>query len=478
MLYRFTLDSITCRHQRSADEYRDALAVAFVIWDGDNVKSEMSSPLGLTGPNRYSPLFGPGTEVSLDPDPNRFGVGFDKPWAFDIDVPDDGANIRIEVVLVNIRGVDDPYGFSKLVTSLAAAAALGAAGGAAGEKAKDALGAVLAGGLGGAVGEGAKKVLDWAFGDDWPKCTGHAFHYEESIDLPMVRRRGALWRLDSKRLESPEGCGQPDYTVMMQVEAAPIEVFNPRTPQLADTWYEPITEPKTDDWAGAWRDADDWQSARTHLLLTKVDRPIQVSDQYRIPGSFRPKSYEMRVTEELTDDTKLFDDTAAGPVSPALTEDFRYYGDVTPGQRKLVISPDLDFTAHELLMRFSDQIGRGRQSMRSRIDRRPRRVLAPELVDLASVILPPGAQAGIDMQDAITSFDDNYGLDLADLFETEEGSTLEYPELGVTLRLYTRHDTMVDGRENSYTVMRYGRAGNSTATRSEYELMKYRRGIG
>lgn len=471
MRYRFTLERINCITQRSAAEYRDAIDVSFVLskpFQDASELSAMASVLGLPGPNRFGPLFGPGTSVSLEPNPNRFGYGFERPWSLEIDVPDDGGNVSIGIILNNHRGVDDPFKFTKTVLSLAAAAGMGAAGGVAGKEAAKALGAVLAGGLGGLVGEGLKKALEKLFGDDWPDCTGTVFRFEKEVNLADIQGMPSNVTLPSMSIgPSQGGCKNPKYTVEMSVRTVDepqLQFGNPA--QIRKTVYTPLVTATGSDWKGTWTSdsSDPVPFVRLNIKSDRV-RPI---DQVALDP---PARFIVNVTERVEGRSELHSAVEVGPVVVNSEPGFKYHGAVVIGVAKRV--PTATQTPVDQTV---ESVPRTPQVDRVTVINNAAWVGAVARAAGAeqghSVLLPLPTSVEDDLNALVNNVRDIYGNQQSVLLATEEGPTIRIPDLSVTLRLYTRTDTYNDGREVSNRVLRYERTDTSRATYSDHELQQ------
>lgn len=473
MLYRFTLEEITCEHQRGADQYRDAIAIAFAAWHVQPMQGKVErqllavkeSPLGLQGPNRWGPLFGPGTVQSLAPDPNRFGLGFDEPWSLEVDVPESptSASIELEVLVRNQRGVDDPYAFSRVFMAVATAAMFGAAGSAATESAKGAV-AVLLSGLYSGAEEGAQKVLELIFGDTWPKCAGTVFSAQQTFTKDIIAGFTSPMTLQSKKIDDvPSGCGQPSYSVRMSFERVAPPDFGDRLKRVS-TRYEAIVQAQRSDWIGTWRSSADVDSDVAVTIVST--KHIGGIDQIEFDTRDRFDAY---VSERLTDGSDLHEHTEVGPVTATDEGGIPYTGQTTKGMPKLVVLP-------------VDRGPVGGVAQRGRIDR----VMASTQGPMISLIASDGETVGslrpellrgaaggdIDLFGAITRLSDDVAV--SEIFVSEDTSTLAIPQLGITLRLYKRVDTMDSGQEVSHAVVHYSRTSTSWATRSEFELARHK----
>ena len=466
-LYRFTLDSITCRQPRSQGEYFDTLSIAMYWRKPPSLEPRdmRVSPLGLQG-RRISHAFGPGTTHELKP-ADRAGSpwpGLEAPWEMTVDLPDNGRNVVVGVLVVNQRDISDPYAVTKAVTALGTAVAVGAGGALVGKTLKG-FSAVLLGAFKGVFGGVIKTVMADLF-EDWPKCAGIVFVDEWSVNVndladaefasPVIRHSG---HMDS----APEGCRQPEYTTQMSWKSFP---QFPGDAKVVKRTYVPITKPKVGDWVGQWADA--MSSPKVSVNIARSQHLVRVdggTTGYAVTVSEKVRSGRSTVKHI---DGELLDE----PVFPSQTREVHYHGEVTVGHalRDVTNAREIDgvFWIDPATSKSSKKAAQaatklvGVEGAASRVLRTvdTKKLAAASNDALKTVNWRRFRKHDIDVV-------------VVDAF-TEPGVSLDLTTRPIRLRLYRIVEQLDDGTTRKLgPVIRYRRSFEPTASASEYELSRW-----
>ncbi|MCT0207734.1 hypothetical protein [Synechococcus sp. CS-1332] len=425
----------------------------------------LSSPLGITNGPRIDPHFGPGDSFALIRDDNAWGYGRNIDWELVVDLPDDSlANWDVSITLWNIRGVDDPYAVTKLVTALGVAAAGGAAGLALGGEQTKNFAAYVAAAAKGLGGEAIKKIIS-SFFADWPKCTGIVFRKTLTWNRDNFGQSTAVGSLtlESEPIdEVPEGCHQPRYQMDITVTSESMPQFG-TSEKLRKRRYHAVQVPARREWIGTWFDS--MSSPFTAVTI----RPSPQGG---------PSLYSVEIKEEAhypNGSRELIIQNTYDPVTELDWRDGFYSGKIivakATGMTNATVQTEL--TEHLLQDNETAALWKGAASV-SNLTGSVSDVLlgsSSQHSDIFELVRTGQAKKTFTSE---TRVNRRVVAEVVFSAVTEGGATLYIEEYGITLRLYTVEDIMESGEVRRWgPILRYYRKPRIEATVADVQLGKY-----